>query len=72
MRLAIIGYGKMGHAIEAQARYCHEHEVPLFAPADGYCSGCHMNIYGQGGYSAEQAGQRAITRCPYCGRSFVE
>lgn len=65
---------------KAQAAYCDEHELPMFAPADGHCPRCGYNIYlpVNGSHSAvmgitvEEAGSRLITGCPICNYSFVE
>lgn len=65
----------------AQMRYCQEHEVPLFAPADGQCGFCGHNIYEPtfdlstghaNGYTVEEAATRLITGCPYCNHTFVD
>ena len=69
-------------AADAQARYCEEHEIPLFAPTNGWCHECGRNIYepytyrGQEdrtiGISVEEAGSRHITGCPHCNHTFVD
>ena len=65
----------------AQMRYCQEHEVPHFAPMDGYCHFCNRNIYvpvfdvstGKAmGYSVEEAATSLITCCPYCHHTYVD
>lgn len=71
-------------AIEAQERFCEEHDVPRFAPHNGYCFRCGNNIYNtrseysfdgkkvEYGISVEQASTEHITGCPYCNRSFCD
>ena len=68
-------------AIEAQAKYCKDHDAPNFAPAfDGSCFRCHQNIYAKivhpsgyvTGITVEQAGRTLITGCPHCHYSFVD
>lgn len=63
-------------AIQAQILFCDEHNLPHFAPEDGFCWCCHRNIYRRGelgqGYSVLRAAQVLITSCPYCRRSFCE
>lgn len=70
-------------AIEAQERYCKEHQRPNFAPTNGYCDHCGKNIYNpitlrgrRGdtvyGISVEEAGTSPITSCPHCQTSFVD
>ena len=38
-------YFNIKEAIEAQENYCREHELPRFAPSDGFCEHCCTNIY---------------------------
>ena len=67
-------------AAKAQESYCDQHEIPHFAPSDGYCYMCNRNIYSLGKYndgspcgiSVEEASSKLITGCPYCHYSFVE
>ena len=68
-------------AIEAQKKFCEEHNVPNFAPAfDGTCFTCHTNIYLRvthpsgdiTGYTVDYAGKNHITCCPHCHHSFVD
>jgi len=69
-------------AAEAQKHYCDRQEVPLYAPANGWCSRCGRNIYEPYTYrgkeeqtygiSVDEAGSRLITSCPHCNYSFVE
>ena len=70
-------------AAKAQERYCNEHEIPVFAPRNGWCHSCGRNIYEPYTYrgredntyygiSVEEAGSRLITGCPHCNHSFVE
>lgn len=63
---------------KAQAAYCESHEVPHFAPSDGWCWYCHENIYKPkqgaqlGGITVAEAGRRFITGCPHCNRSYCD
>jgi len=68
-------------AAKAQEDYCNEHELPMFAPANGICYRCCNNIYDPityrdhdkvYGISVEDAGNQLITSCPHCNYSFVE
>lgn len=69
-------------AAKAQATYCDQHEIPMFAPSDGNCWACGRNIYDPMTYrghedhtygiSVEEAGKRLISSCPHCNHSFVE
>lgn len=70
-------------AAAAQKRYCEEHEIPLFAPSNGWCSCCGRNIYEpypvrRGsetinlGIDVESAGKRLITSCPHCNATFCD
>lgn len=64
----------------AQARFCREHSVPVFAPAGGFCYRCGRNIYADvvrrrgvsRGISVEKAGRELITGCPHCAATFVD
>ena len=67
-------------AIKAQEAYCDEHEIPLFAPRNGWCTSCGRNIYEPYTYrghedqtygiTVEEAGSRHITSCPHCNATF--
>lgn len=57
-------------AAAAQAKYCKENNLPLFAPYDGVCWACRRNIYEI--ISIEGAGNHLITGCPLCHRSYCE
>lgn len=67
-------------ACEAQARYCRDNGLPLFAPSGGFCFRCGRDIYanvrrGRGvsrGIGADEAGRRLITGCPHCYATFVD
>ena len=58
--------------IDAQRRYCEARELPHFAPSDGICYSCGRDIYAKGGVTAEEAGSRLITGCPFCLRTYVD
>lgn len=59
-------------AIAAQEKYCKENDYPHFAPSDGRCYKCYGQIYGEKGWSVEQAASSLITGCPFCRYSYVE
>lgn len=68
-------------AAKAQEAYCDQHEFPMYAPANGICYRCGMNIYipksfrdhdAVYGFSVEDASKQLITSCPHCNYSFVE
>ena len=69
-------------AAKAQERYCNEHEIPVFAPCNGWCNHCGRNIYepytywGREdrtfGFSVEDAGSRHLTSCPHCHSTFCD
>jgi hypothetical protein len=60
-------------AIDAQLRYCAQHNVPDFAPLrDGVCWNCDHNIFTEGGISVEQAASTHITGCPFCHKSYCD
>ena len=69
-------------AAKAQAQFCEDHELPLFAPDNGWCIACGRNIYEpytcrRGnetvtyGITVEYAGKKLITGCPFCHTSFA-
>ena len=57
-------------AIKAQDEYCESHGVPHFAPYDGRCFGCGMQIYKM--IKKETAANHLVTHCPFCNRTFVD
>ena len=68
-------------AAKAQEAYCEQNEVPMFAPANGICSRCGMNIYmphsfrdhdAVYGISVEVASRSLITSCPHCNATFCD
>jgi len=70
-------------AAKAQEAYCNKHEVPMFAPTNGWCSRCGRNIFEPYpvrhgaetvtlGISVEEAGKRLISGCPHCNATFVD
>ena len=72
-------------AIEAQRRYCAEHQKPLVAPSNGWCNSCGRNIYEPYTYRGylghpditvgipvEDAGAEHVTACPHCHHSFCD
>ncbi len=63
-------------SIRAQERFCNMVEKPLFAPYDGYCTGCNNNIYksskSHSGISLIMAAMTHITSCPHCNKTFLD
>jgi len=69
-------------AIKAQEAYCNEHEIPMFAPRNGWCTRCGRNIFEPYTYrreplqtcgiTVEDAGIRHITSCPHCNATFCD
>lgn len=57
-------------AIEAQAKYCKEHKLPHFAPYNGHCLYCGMQIYKM--IPKEKAENHLITHCPFCNKSYCD
>ena len=57
---------------KAQREYCEKHNLPHFAPADGFCWSCGHYIYGEQGYSLEYASSRLVTGCPICRASYCD
>ena len=57
-------------AIEAQAKYCKDNDLPHFAPFDGVCWSCGNQIYEK--ISVEEAGSKLITGCPRCCSSYCD
>lgn len=58
-------------ADKAQREYCQRKEFPSFAPTK-FCYSCDRDIYSEGGYSVKEAGERSITGCPFCHRSYCD
>jgi len=58
-------------AHEAQTKYCKGKNYPHFAPSQ-FCYACRRDIYSEGGYSVEEAGESLITGCPFCMRSYCD
>lgn len=66
-------------AIIAQKEYCEKSGNPHFAPSDGNCWACRMNIYdkktkgdNEYGVTVERAAKGLITGCPHCHRSYCD
>ena len=70
-------------SIKAQNAYCEKHGCPVFIPANGWCPNCGGNIfepyqvrrgaeYVTLGINVTEAGNRLITGCPLCGRTFCD
>ncbi len=58
--------------LDAQDAFCKREGVLMFAPANGVCPYCGMQIFGGEGYGILQAARRLITRCPYCSATFCD
>lgn len=48
--------------MKKQKSYCDRNGVPMFAPMDGICWSCNMEI--------PDNGDEHITGCPHCHRSY--
>lgn len=71
-------------AIKAQRDYCKENSMPHFAPSNGVCWACRSQIYEsrstnvsgnkshKTGISVQSAGERLITGCPHCKKSYCD
>lgn len=68
-------------AAKAQEDYCDKHDLPMFAPRNGWCYACGRCIYEPYTYrghedhtyygiTVEEAGSRLITSCPHCNTAF--
>ena len=57
-------------AYNAQAAFCREHGVPLFAPKT--CFACSSDVCGGHGWSALFCASNHITSCPHCHKSFID
>lgn len=58
-------------SIKAQRDYCERKNKPYFIPWGARCV-CGFEIFGEKGYTVEQAGKQLITGCPWCHRSFLD
>lgn len=69
--IEILGLGELVDEIDskvkAQAKYCEENNIPLFAYEDGVCI-CGKQIYTK--ISMEEASNELITHCPYCSYAY--
>ena len=65
-------YAKHPEPVALQMLYCDLHYKPMFIPASGTCTSCQRDIFGPGGYTAENAASGLITSCPFCHQSFCE
>lgn len=74
-------------SIEGQKKYCQEAGHPHFAPRNGVCWSCGMNIYephttkvmslgeernNTTGITVEEASSTLVTGCPHCNRSYCD
>lgn len=60
-------------AMKAQEEYCDKNGYPCYIPSRyGLCYRCGRNIFGEGGYSVEVAGNTLITGCPFCCASYCD
>lgn len=71
-------------ASKLQQEYCDTHQLPMFAPATGWCPKCSKNIYmpqthyGKDGtvlitgVTLTEAVTSLITCCPHCNYSFCD
>ena len=62
--------------IQKQKDVCSEKHYPLFAPSDGVCFKCGKNIYqnyeSDNKVSDGETGEKFITGCPHCNRSYCD
>lgn len=67
---------RLGGAEEKQSELCRKLDITNFSAKatgpGGICPSCGCDIYGNGGYTAEDAAKELITGCPFCHRSYVE
>ena len=56
--------------IGAQREYCRDHHLPMFVPSDGLCFRCNKQIYE--GMTIAEAGNKHITGCPHCLRTYCD
>ena len=69
-------------SIKAQMKYCEETGAPHFAPRNGTCWNCGLNIYEEhrnkynpdipSGIDVERASTSLVTGCPHCNRSYCD
>lgn len=70
-------------AIAAQERYQAKSQSPKFAPENGVCYSCKLNIYSKvehesfggsydTGFDVGRAGSELVTGCPHCNKSFCD
>lgn len=71
-------------ATEAQKEFAISKYAPFFPPLSGLCWSCSENIYlpkevyrkgkvvGYSGITVKRAGEKLITGCPHCNKSFVD
>lgn len=62
---------QLTEAREAQKKLCAEKALPHFAPSDGQCYECCLNIY-QDYTRPGWSGIEHVTGCPHCNYSFCE
>ena len=75
----------MQASVLAQRRFCRSHDLPRFAPNDGWCYYCHNQIYAMAkhidpytgavsytGITTDEAESTLVTGCPHCHRSYVD
>jgi len=74
----------VGKAVTAQNEYQKRTGSPAFPPSSGVCWVCRKNIYvpyeykganGETylvGITVKEAGERLITGCPHCNRSYCD
>ena len=56
--------GELETELPKQWEYCKKHNLPFFAPADGKCFWCGMEI--------EDNGKELLTGCPHCHTSWCD
>jgi len=67
---------EISKCILAQKKLCEERKLPHFAPENGRCWSCNRNIYQNydfnGSISKGNTGEKFITGCPHCNRSYCD
>ena len=64
--------------IEKQANLCKDKKLPHFAPDNGKCWSCNRNIYQNYDYklggriTQGETGEKFITGCPHCNRTYCD
>jgi hypothetical protein len=67
---------ELGKCAQKQKDVCSEKSYPHFAPSNGVCWKCNRNIYQNyeidNRISDGETGEKFITGCPHCNRSYCD